>query len=213
MWRKDVDELLENEFEFRAYLQGAGNDNVYDDEYDHPLLRFLNHKAYGTFYFKDENFEHVFDESTGMNYKMPPWVVAFCNHWDDAAVFWYQPDGEVVLGELENSLESYEVPEFGVELGGNAKLVAMVYLDNAAIRQLQTGIVVQMWKQFGGRNAPGRQRRAYHAEFDAQERAKAGRWYRKFYDWEMRSGTPNELYMKLETLAFIRRLVQFAATL
>ena len=88
----------------------------------------------------------------------------------------------------------------------------MLCLNHDEIAAMQTPIVVEMWDHFGGRNAGGRQRRAYLAEFDEKERKRSGELYRRFYRWYLVSGIPQQVVMSVNTINFVERLVQFAAT-
>jgi hypothetical protein len=86
-------------------------------------------------------------------------------------------------------------------------------LDEEEIAGLQYPIVVEQWDRIGSvRTGYGRQRRAYLKEFDVNERIKAGRWYRKFYQWYLVAGPPQELKITPQEYVFIQRLVHFFAT-
>lgn len=57
----------------------------------------------------------------------------------------------------------------------------------------------------------GRVKRAWLKEFSEAERKTIGRWYAKFYRWEMVEGAPNKVLCKPSTLELIQRAANFFA--
>ena len=66
-------------------------------------------------------------------------------------------------------------------------------------------VVVEMWDK----RKAGRVKRAWLKEFDESEREKAGRWYKKFYDWYLIKGQPQKVLIRPATIKFLQRLVNF----
>jgi len=72
---------------------------------------------------------------------------------------------------------------------------------------LQTAIVVECWEH---KNS-GRVKRAWLKEFTEEERAKASKLHKTFYQWHLVKGIPFEHRMTIGTYEFIKRLVNFFA--
>ena len=85
-----------------------------------------------------------------------------------------------------------------------------VTLQSDEINRLQFPIVVEMWERVKG---SGIKRKEYMKTFTQEERKTIYRYYRKFYDWYLRTGTPEEVSMNVETLLLIKRAIAFFATI
>lgn len=70
-------------------------------------------------------------------------------------------------------------------------------------------VVVEMWDK----KSYGLTKRAYEQEFDKDERTKLSRWYAKFYNWHLRTGTPRNIAISANTLAFLIRATNFFGTI
>lgn len=85
-----------------------------------------------------------------------------------------------------------------------------VSLYRNEINQLQYPVVVEMWKHI---SFSGSKQRKYHAEFNENERRIIRDYYNRFYDWYLRTGTPEEVSMFPETLKLLKRAINFFGTL
>ena len=77
-------------------------------------------------------------------------------------------------------------------------------------RQVPFGVIVESWDRVG---RSGSKRRRYNAAFTEAERRVIARYYTKFYGWEMRTGTPRRVAMRLTTLELLRRACDFFASI
>lgn len=71
------------------------------------------------------------------------------------------------------------------------------------------GVIVQCWDH----KDYGRGKRMWLSEFDGTEREKAGKLYRKLYDWEMRRGYPQTIQFSFKTYKLLNRLGNFFASI
>jgi hypothetical protein len=101
-----------------------------------------------------------------------------------------------------------------VELGTTDRPMTLlpVFTGEAFARLVQYPIIVEMWDKIAGKNAGGRRKRAYLAEFDEGQRRLISYWYTRFYRWHLTTGTPQRVVMRLATLQLIQRAVHFFAT-
>lgn len=100
------------------------------------------------------------------------------------------------------------------EEGRPAPMVLMpVFSGEEFIRQVCFPVVVEMWKHVEGRSVVGRVKRAYHKEFNEKERAAITRWHKKFERWHLVTGTPIRIMMRMKTLEFLKRVVDFFGTI
>lgn len=76
----------------------------------------------------------------------------------------------------------------------------MVQLNSDELNALQYPVVVEMWKHI---EQSGSKRRLWLKSFNEAEREKARHWYRMFYDWYLRKGTPQSQVMSPSTLMWL----------
>lgn len=94
--------MLSTPDKFRAYLAGDGNDNIYDDEYTHPLIDFVSHTSDDTIYLNSPT-TAIYNE---VEVELPDWVYLFRQAWithlfDYISEFGYA-DGQVALDLLDD---------------------------------------------------------------------------------------------------------------
>ena len=77
------------------------------------------------------------------------------------------------------------------------------------LNKLQFPIVVEGWDK----RLCGRVKRAWLQQFNEAERQKAKRLYDLFYRWYLVKGTPEAHVFKPQTISFIKKLVNFFATI
>ena len=77
-------------------------------------------------------------------------------------------------------------------------------------RQVSYGVIVESWDRVG---RCGSKRRRYNAAFTEAERRVLGKYHQKFYKWEMRTGTPRRVAMRLATLRLLQRACEFFASI
>lgn len=68
-------------------------------------------------------------------------------------------------------------------------------------------VIVEAWHK---RNV-GRHRRRWLAAFTPAERKKISLYHGRFHRWYLVSGTPNSVQIRFQTIALLRRAVQFFA--
>jgi hypothetical protein len=85
-----------------------------------------------------------------------------------------------------------------------------VELSRDEINELQYPVVVEMWEKVKGSLS---KKRKYHEAFTYREREKISVYYKKFYDWHLRVGTPEATSMHPETLTLLKRAIDFFATI
>jgi len=102
------------------------------------------------------------------------------------------------------------IPEHTQELGlvGDHSRI-LIRLNHDEFQSLQTAIVVEMWDH----KRYGRGKRAWLKEFNEAERKKAGSLHSRFYGYYMRTGVPRHVVLSVDTIHFIKRLVNFFGTL
>lgn len=76
-------------------------------------------------------------------------------------------------------------------------------------KQVGWQVIVEMWEK----RTFGRVKRAFQKEFtDPNEVRLLGEWYKRFYDWMFRTGTPRQVRMETRTLHLLQRAANFFGT-
>jgi hypothetical protein len=73
-----------------------------------------------------------------------------------------------------------------------------IILNREEINKMRYPVVVEMWSKAVGASAYGSIRRKFHAEFTEPERIKARKIHNTFYRWYLKTGTPQQLVVKLD---------------
>ena len=82
------------------------------------------------------------------------------------------------------------------------------------LNRWQYPIIVENWDRIASKEAYGRLKRLYVAEYTSSERATLARYYKLFYRWYFVTGTPEHyIFRKAETMHLILRAIQFFATI
>ena len=81
--------------------------------------------------------------------------------------------------------------------------------NHEELNRLQSPVMVEMWDKIMGCN---RIKNKYKDQFNEQERQLIRRYYNIFYEWYLRTGTPQHHRMKPATYHLLQRAVQFFAT-
>ena len=90
------------------------------------------------------------------------------------------------------------------------KPIFLIELGNKELDDLQTPIIVEMWKQ----KNHGSKRRKYNETFTEKEREKIQYYYKLFYNWYRIEGTPQpHRFKSIKNVHLIKRVVAFFATL
>lgn len=101
-------------------------------------------------------------------------------------------------------------PVDSLDVSGKSRV--FIRFSSDEINRLGYPVVVEQWYKFVGPHAYGKQRRAWMSSFTPEERKKAGVMHKKFYNWYLRSGTPESVLLTYDTYNFIRRLAAFFAS-
>lgn len=80
--------------------------------------------------------------------------------------------------------------------------------DRDELNAMQYPVMVEMWDRLNKRK-----RKLYNEEFTEAERDTISRYYRLFYDWYLRRGTPEEHVMARTTYELLNRAIAFFASL
>jgi hypothetical protein len=73
------------------------------------------------------------------------------------------------------------------------------------LNRLQYPVLLELWDRF----KDGSRRRKYLARFNEKEREILQHYYKLFYDWHFRRGTPEECIMKITTYEFLHRAINW----
>jgi hypothetical protein len=73
------------------------------------------------------------------------------------------------------------------------------------LNRLQYPVLLELWDKF----KDGGKRRKYLTRFDKQEREILQHYYKLFYDWYFRRGTPDEHIMKITTYQFLQEAINW----
>ena len=70
---------------------------------------------------------------------------------------------------------------------------------------LQYPVLLELWDKF----KDGNRRRKYLARFSESERETLAHYYKLFYQWYFKTGTPQECIMKITTYEFLREAIHW----
>lgn len=86
--------------------------------------------------------------------------------------------------------------------------VKMIRVPRQELDAMRYAVVVEAWKHV---MPMGGKRRIWLAEFKTGlERNRAAKWYKRFYDWHLVSGTPESFLIQSETINWLKtRLIPF----
>ena len=82
-------------------------------------------------------------------------------------------------------------------------------LEQTDLNKLQYTVVVEMWESKNN----GRIKRAWLNEFNENDRKKAYKVYRKFYNWHLKTGLPDTVQVMPSTYRLMQRLCNFFGTI
>lgn len=91
--------------------------------------------------------------------------------------------------------------------GRNGCSLLPVFSGTAFGSAVNYPLIVESWSK----KQSGRQKRRWQAEFTPAERRTLQKYYGKFYDWYLRTGTPRRVSLRLGTLQLLLRAVAFFA--
>lgn len=84
-----------------------------------------------------------------------------------------------------------------------------VVFEREDLDAMQYPVLVTCWDRV---TETGSRRRRYHEAFTEAERNTIGRYYRIFYDWYLRRGTPDSHIMHTKTHELLVRAIDFFAS-